>query len=260
MGRSDMYSRLYVLAHWIATNPLLALASGLFIASLGGLDLLETGRGALDIVFTSEFGLVFAGLQQASFGLANLLLGTRIASIGLLGAEHEDYHPILNRLLKGYVENPYLAFVLGLALLVMVVIQAWQDWVLGGIGHKRSIWYFGLALVALLTIARSFEGVLLGLGLMAEGESKGHFVLLLAHRTNRYVRKRWFLVGVAIVCIGLGLAEELFLATTDAGTGVFIAHYGFLLFALLEVCKLLPIIFPGAVLVNEGLAPPSSNP
>lgn len=249
----------YALAHWIATSPWLAMACGLFVAGLGGLDLLETGRGAFDIAFSSESSLVLVGLQQAAFGFANLLLGTRLAGIGLLGAEHDDHHPAINRVLKGYVENPFLAFALSVALLAMVSVQAWKEWVLGGIGQARSIWYFSLALVALLSVARSAESVLIALGMMADAESRGHFAVRLAHRINRHVRKSWLLVAVAASCVGLGLAEEFFFAAHDAGTRVFVAHYGFLLFVLLEVGKLVPIVFPAAALANEGLAPSDST-
>lgn len=249
----------YALAHWIATSPWLAMSCGLIVAGLGGLDLLETGRGALDIAFSSQSGLMLVGLQQAAFGLANLLLGTRLAGIGLLGAEHDDHHPAINRMLKGYAENSFLVFALSIALLAMVSIQAWKDWVLGGVGQARSVWYFGLALVALLSVARSAESILLALGMMADAESKGHFAVRLAHRINRHVRKPWLLVTVATTCIGFGLAEELFFVAHDASTRVFIAHYGFLLFALLEASKLIPIVFRGAALANEGLAPPDST-
>lgn len=249
----------YTLARKIANNPWLALLTGLSITSFGGLDLLETTRKSIDIPFISEFGLMLAGLQQATFGLANLLLGTRLAGIGLLGARHDDNHPSINKMLKGYVENPFLNFGLGIVLLSMVSIQAWQDWVLGGIGETPSVWYFGLALVALLGIARSAESVLLALGMMDDAESRGHFAMHLAHRINHYARRPWLLIAVAITCIGFGLAEEFFVVATDPGTGVFIAHYGFLLFILLEMSKLFPLIFPGAVLAKEGLEPPSLN-
>lgn len=138
-------------------------------------------------------------------------------------------------------------------------VQAWKDWVLGGVGQARSVWYFGLALVALLSVARSAESILLALGMMADAESKGHFAARLAHRINRHVRKPWLLVTVATTCIGFGLAEELFFVAHDASTGVFIAHYGFLLFTLIEASKLIPIVFRGAALANEGLAPPDST-
>ncbi len=254
-----MHHLVYALASRIASNPWLAMLTGLSIVSFGGLDLLETTRKSIDIPFISEFGLVLAGLQQIVFGLANVLLGTRLVGIGLLGAKHDDNHPNINRMLKGYVENPFLNFGLGCALLMMVSVQAWQDWVIGGIGEKRSVWYFGLGLIALLSIARSTESVLLALGMMDAAESRGHFALHLAHRINAYVRKPWVLILVAITCIGFGVFEEIFVVATDPGTGVFIAHYGFLQFAVLEGSKLAPIIFPGAVLAKEGLAPPDLN-
>jgi hypothetical protein len=254
-----MHRAVYTLSRKIATNPWLALFTGLSITSFGGLDLIETGRKSLDIPFTSEFGIVLAGLQQAAFGFTNLFLGTRLVGIGLLGGRHDDNHPNINRMLKGYVENPFLNFGLGVALLAMVSIQAWQDWVLGGIGEKPSVWYFGLALVAVLGIARSLESVLLALGMMDAAESRGHFSMHLAHRINRYVRQPRLLIAVAITCVGLGLAEEFFVAATDPGTGVFIAHHGFLLFILLEMSKLFPLVFPGAVLAKEGLEPPNLN-
>lgn len=251
--------RTYIWAHWIAANPLVVLGKGLAMVALGGLDLIETGRGALDSFFTSEFGLVLAGLQQAGFGLANVLLGTRLAGIGLLGAEHGDHHPTINRMLKGYVENPFLTFALGIMILAMVFIHAWQEWVMGRIDQTRSVWYFGLALMALLAIARSAESVLLALGMMADAESKGQFVVRWASRINRYVRSPRLLVVVAVISIVLGFAEELYVIANDNGTGVFIAHYGFLLFTLLEISKLIPIIFPGVTLLNEALTPSGSN-
>jgi hypothetical protein len=254
-----MHRTAYALSRKIATNPWLAMFTGLSVTSFGGLDLIETGQKSIGILFTSEFGIVLAGLQQVIFGCANLLLGTRLVGIGLLGARHDANHPSINRMLKGYVENPFLNFGLGCALLAMVSIHAWQDWVLGGIGTKPSVWYFGLALVALLGIARSAESVLLALGMMDAAETRGHFAMHLAHRINRYVRQPWLLIAVAITCIGLGLAEEFFVAATNPGTGVFIAHHGFLLFILLEMSKLFPLVFPGAVLAKEGLEPPNLN-
>jgi hypothetical protein len=248
-----MHRIAYALACRIATNPWLALLTGLSVVSFGGLDLLETSRKSFDISITSEFGLVLAGLQQATFGLANLLLGSRLVGIGFLGARHNNNHPTINRMLKGYVENPFLNFGLGFALLAIVFVQTWQDWVLGGIGEKSSVWYFGLGLVALLGLARSTESVLLALGMMDAAESKGHYSMHLAHRINSYVRKPWLLIAVTLTCIGFGLAEEFFVAATDPGTGVFIAHYGFLLFALLKASELLPLVFPGVVLAKEGL-------
>jgi hypothetical protein len=252
-----MHRIAYILAQRVSTNPWLAMLTGLSVVNFGGLDLIETQRKAIAIPFTGELGLLLVGMQQVAFGFANLLLGTRLVGIGLLGARHGHNHPNINRMLKGYVDNPFLNFGLGFALLAMVSVQAWQDWVLGGIGERRSLWYFGLGLIALLGIARSAESVLLALGMMDAAESRGHFAVHLAHRINCYVRKPWLLIVVAITCIGFGVIEEVFVVATDPGTGVFIAHYGFLQFAVLEASKLLPIIFPGAVLAKEGLELPN---
>jgi hypothetical protein len=250
-----MHRKLFALAHLVATNPWLALASGLFIAGIGALELRATGQGVLDIAFSSELGLLLTGLQQAAFGLTNLVMGVRLAGIGVLGAEHDDHHPVFNRMLKGFVENPYLSFSLGLMLVAMVAADAWGEWVAGGTGEARSVWYFGLALMGLLVVARNTEYVLLGLGMMADGEAKGGFALRLANRINRHVRKPWVLVAVAVTCIVLGIGEELFATTTGAQGPAFIAHYGLLLFAALEVGKLIPILFFGSILADEGLAP-----
>ncbi|WP_157315352.1 hypothetical protein [Chitinibacter sp. GC72] len=237
----------------LASSPWLALLTGLTIALLGAIDLLETRRGVVEATTTGELALVLTGAQQVFIGLINLIAGSRLLGVGLLGTPTTARHPAMQGLFKGYVENPKLNLFLSLSMLLLVGYQGWQDWVLGGLGQARSVWYFGLGLIALLAFARSLSSLILALGLLSDAEQRGRFSIWLADCLYEQLQKPWLLLSVAAVCLLLGMAEELFFVVSQAGTAQFIAHYGMLLFVLLEASKLLPILFPAAVLANKGM-------
>ncbi len=243
------------LFRFLSTNPYVAVVSGLCIAGQAGYDLLNMpGSGGISALFNAHSGLALLGIHHVAFGVTYLVAGTRLTGFGLITMETRERDTLFDHALHRFVNSPYLGFVLAFMTLLMVVMQTHQEWIAGDATGPRSVWYFGLGLMTLLAIAKSLEMILIGLRMMDDSEKAGHFRYHLAGFIDRYVRNPWLLIMVALICLLLGGMEETLFAATDPGERHILSHYGLLILVSLEVVKMIPMVFFGSWLAEEGLS------
>jgi hypothetical protein len=238
--------------HAIVQHPLAAIGVGLLVVVAAVEQVLaQAGQAGSWLAPGAHVGLLVLGVYQVMLALGFLLTGARFMGFGVLAVEEGRHTPAVVAVCR-FVHNPVVALVVGAAIITSGVVGLLQS-VAAQAGSGLSL-QAGVIAMGLYASASNLGNALVGLEVIDTVETEQTWHGRLFHRIEHVARRPWVELALAVLIIGLGVWQSLIVDPAQPRSGAWML----ILLAGYQLLRTLPMVFMGAILADDGLAPAAS--